>query len=117
MCRKGRAGRVKPGSSYHLITKQQYNKFEPHPVAQVLCSSLEKLVLDSKTYTDEKAEKFLAGFLEPPSRTAIRNAVSYLINLGVMDAKENLTALGRRMALFPTHPKFSKALVYSAIFK
>lgn len=115
--RKGRAGRVKPGVSYHLITREEYEKLEPHPVAQVLCNSLEKVVLDSKTYTNEKAEEFLSSLLEPPNPTAIQRAVSYLIDLGVMDREENLTALGKRMALFPTHPKFSKALVYSTIFK
>lgn len=84
---------------------------------QVLCNPLEKVVLDTKTYTNDKAEKFLSNLLEPPKRTSIQKAVKNLINLGVFDDEENLTALGKRMALFPTHPKFSKALVYSSIFK
>lgn len=33
-----------------------------------------------------------------------------------MDKSENLTALGQRIASFTTHPKLSKALVYSTIF-
>jgi len=115
--RKGRAGRVKPGESYHLISKDEYEKLRAHPIPQLLCNPLEKVILDSKTYTNEKAEEFLGGLLEPPTPTAIRKAVKYLVNFGVLDDEENLTALGRRMALFPTHPKFSKAMVYSAIFK
>ncbi|KYN32409.1 Putative ATP-dependent RNA helicase DHX30, partial [Trachymyrmex septentrionalis] len=114
--RKGRAGRVKPGESFHLISKKEYEKLQAHPLPQLLCSPLEQVILDSKTYTDEKAEEFLSGFLEPPTSTAIRKAVRILINLGVIDDEENLTALGKRMALFPTHPKFSKAMVYSSIF-
>ncbi|KYQ48616.1 Putative ATP-dependent RNA helicase DHX30 [Trachymyrmex zeteki] len=115
--RKGRAGRVKPGESYHLISKEEYEqKLQAHPIPQLLCNPLEKVILDSKTYTDEKAQEFLGGFLEPPTSTAIQKAVRTLINLGVMDDEENLTALGKRMALFPTHPKFSKAMVYSSIF-
>ncbi|XP_077269687.1 ATP-dependent RNA helicase DHX30 [Temnothorax americanus] len=114
--RKGRAGRVKPGESYHLISKEDYEKLEAHPVPQLLCNPLEKVILDSKTYTDEKAEEFLGGMLEPPTPTAIRKAVRSLVDLGVMDNEENLTALGKRMALFPMYPKFSKAMVYSAIF-
>ncbi|KMQ87455.1 atp-dependent rna helicase dhx30 [Lasius niger] len=114
--RKGRAGRVKPGESYHVITKAEYAKLEPHPLPQVLCNPLEKVVLDTKSYTNEKAEKFLSGLLEPPSPAAIQKAVRNLIDLGVLDDDENLTALGKRMALFPMHPRFSKALVYSSIF-
>ncbi|XP_036144669.1 ATP-dependent RNA helicase DHX30 isoform X2 [Monomorium pharaonis] len=114
--RKGRAGRVKPGESYHLISKEEYEKLEAHPIPQLLCNPLDKVILDSKTYTDEKAEKFLSGFLEPPAPTAIRKAVRSLIDLGVMNEEENLTALGKRIQLFPTYPKFSKAMVYSSIF-
>ncbi|XP_029167795.1 ATP-dependent RNA helicase DHX30-like [Nylanderia fulva] len=114
--RKGRAGRVKPGESYHIITKSQYAKLEPHPLPQVLCNPLEKVVLDTKSYTNEKAKKFLSNLLEPPNPVAIQKAVNNLIDLGVLDDQENLTALGKRMALFPMHPKFSKALVYSSIF-
>ncbi|EGI63892.1 Putative ATP-dependent RNA helicase DHX30 [Acromyrmex echinatior] len=114
--RKGRAGRVKPGESFHLISKEEYEKLRAHPLPQLLCNPLEKVILDSKTYTDEKAQEFLGGFLEPPTSTAIRKSVKTLVNLGVMDDEENLTALGKRMALFSTHPKFSKAMVYSSIF-
>lgn len=117
LCRKGRAGRVKPGESYHLISKNEYEKLEAHPIPQLLCNPLDKVILDSKTYTDEKAEEFLGGLLEPPTRTAIRKSVKSLIDLGVVDDQENLTALGKRMALFPTFPKFSKAMIYSSIFK
>lgn len=114
--RKGRAGRVKPGESYHIITKAQYAKLMPHPLPQVLCSPLEKVVLDTKSYTNEKAEQFLSGLLQPPNPVAIQKAVNNLIDLGVLDDEENLTALGKRIILFPLHPKFSKALVYSSIF-
>ncbi|XP_011865998.1 PREDICTED: putative ATP-dependent RNA helicase DHX30 isoform X2 [Vollenhovia emeryi] len=114
--RKGRAGRVKPGESYHLISKKEYEKLEAHPVPQLLCNPLEKVILDSKTYTDEKAEQFLGGFLEPPTSAAIQKALRYLVNLGAMDNEENLTALGKRIAHFTTYPKFSKAMVYSSIF-
>ncbi|EZA58331.1 hypothetical protein DMN91_006027 [Ooceraea biroi] len=114
--RKGRAGRVKPGESYHLITKERYKNLEPYALPQILCSPLEKVVLDSKVYTDSKAEEFLSGLIEPPSRTAIQKAARYLIDLGVLDDQENLTALGKRIAMFSTHPKISKALVYSTIF-
>jgi HrpA-like RNA helicase len=33
-----------------------------------------------------------------------------------LDENEMLTPLGRRIAMFTTHPKLSKALVHAAIF-
>nr|XP_012232347.1 PREDICTED: putative ATP-dependent RNA helicase DHX30 [Linepithema humile]XP_012232349.1 PREDICTED: putative ATP-dependent RNA helicase DHX30 [Linepithema humile] len=114
--RKGRAGRVKPGESYHLITMAEYKKLESHPMPQVLCNPLEKVILDSKTYTNEKAIDFLGKLLQPPNPVTIQKAVEYLIDLEVLDNEENLTTLGKRMMLIPAHPKFSKALVYSSIF-
>ncbi|XP_014477803.1 PREDICTED: putative ATP-dependent RNA helicase DHX30 isoform X2 [Dinoponera quadriceps] len=114
--RKGRAGRVRPGVSYHMIKRTEYDKLQEYPIARVLSTSLEKTILEIKSYTDEKAEVFLSGLLEPPSPSRIQKGVNYLIDLGVFDEEENLTALGKRMIAFPTHPKFSKALVYSAIF-
>lgn len=84
---------------------------------QVLCNPLEKVILDSKAYTNERAVDFLGGLLQPPNPVTIQKAVDYLVDIGVLDNEENLTTLGKRIVLMPTHPKFSKALVYSSIFK
>jgi HrpA-like RNA helicase len=34
-----------------------------------------------------------------------------------LDEDEKLTPLGRRIAMFTTHPKLSKALVHAAVFR
>ncbi|KAL0118911.1 hypothetical protein PUN28_009500 [Cardiocondyla obscurior] len=114
--RKGRAGRVKPGESYHLISKREYENLDAHPIPELLRNPLEKVILTSKAYTLESAEQFLNGFLEPPTSSAIKKGVKYLMDLGAMSDKEYLTPLGKRMLLFPTYPKFSKAMVLSTIF-
>jgi ATP-dependent RNA helicase DHX30 len=54
---------------------------------------------------------------EPPSHEAVTQAVDELIHLGALDENEMLTPLGRRIAMFTTHPKLSKALVHAAIFR
>ncbi|XP_043285060.1 ATP-dependent RNA helicase DHX30-like [Venturia canescens] len=114
--RKGRAGRVQPGESYHLITRSHFDTLPVDPLPEVLRSSLEKTVLDCKTYSNEKAETFLGSMPQPPTLSAVRQAIKDLRELGALDDKENLTALGKRIALFTLHPKLSKALVYSSIF-
>lgn len=54
---------------------------------------------------------------EPPPPEAVVQAVYELIHLGALDENEMLTPLGRRIAMFTTHPKLSKALVHAAIFR
>ncbi|XP_015124522.1 ATP-dependent RNA helicase DHX30 [Diachasma alloeum] len=115
--RKGRAGRVKPGVSYHFITRDMYQKLLSYPVPEIKRSSLEKTVLDGKTYSsNEKALDFFGSVPEPPAPTIIKQAVRDLIHLGALDEDENLTPLGKRIAFFTVHPKLSKALLYSSIF-
>lgn len=115
--RKGRAGRTRPGVSYHLIKRAEYDKFMEYPIASILRRPLEKTILECKLYSDEKAGIFLNSLIEPPPPSRVQKGVDYLVRLGILDEEENLTALGKRMVTFTTHPKVSKALVYSAIFK
>ena len=46
--RKGRAGRVKPGKCYHLFSWKTFIKMEEYPVAEILRTPLEKVILDCK---------------------------------------------------------------------
>lgn len=115
--RKGRAGRVRPGESYHFITREKFQQLDAHPDPEVMRSSLEKTVLDAKTYSHEKALDFLGSMPQPPARSRIHQAVQNLINLGALDDEENLTPLGKRIALFTLNPQLSKAIVYSSIFQ
>nr|CAD7440366.1 unnamed protein product [Timema bartmani] len=46
--RRGRAGRVRPGKSFHLYTKDKYHRMEEFPIPEVLRVSLEKAVMDCK---------------------------------------------------------------------
>jgi ATP-dependent RNA helicase DHX30 len=71
-----------------------------------------------QTYSqDEKVEEFLSQMPEPPPPESVTQAVHELINLGALDEDEKLTPLGRRIAMFTTHPKLSKALVHAAVFR
>lgn len=115
--RKGRAGRVQKGESYHYITKKTYEELDPYPVPEVLRVSLEKTVLDCKIYSDEKPHEFLGSMPQPPRETSVKKAVLDLQVLGALNSDENLTHLGRRIAHFSVHPKLSKAMVYATIFR
>lgn len=46
--RKGRAGRVQPGESFHIFSKKIYEKMDVFPTPEVLRVPLVKTVLDCK---------------------------------------------------------------------
>ncbi|XP_076682526.1 ATP-dependent RNA helicase DHX30 [Andrena cerasifolii] len=115
--RKGRAGRTRPGESYHFITKKDYSRLNVYPIPEIHRTSLEQAIILSKTYNSEKINDFFSNMLEKPSNVAISGALSSLQGLGILDEEENLTALGKRITNFSLDPKLSRALVFSSTFQ
>ncbi|OAD56060.1 Putative ATP-dependent RNA helicase DHX30, partial [Eufriesea mexicana] len=114
--RKGRAGRLKPGESYHLLTRKEYDKLKLYPIPELLKSELDKVIICCKTMTKENIYDFFSGMIEPPSNTSLRYAVNNLINFGILDENEDLTSLGKRISHMTLNLKLSKAVVLSCVF-
>lgn len=116
--RRGRAGRVCPGECYHLYSKSKFNEMEKYQIPVILRVSLTKIVLDTKVYDEKtKAIDFFKELPNPPENKAVLNAVEELRDLKVLDENEQLTPLGKTIALFSMSPMLSKTLVYSYFFQ
>lgn len=116
--RKGRAGRVQPGESFHLYTRSAYEKLNKYSTPEILRTSLTKVVLDSKIYScNMNALKFFNQMLSPPDENTITTAVTELKELDLIDDNENLTSLGKTLVNFQLEPKLSKAMVNAVVFK
>ncbi|XP_054278787.1 ATP-dependent RNA helicase DHX30-like isoform X2 [Macrosteles quadrilineatus] len=116
--RRGRAGRVKPGESYHLYTEDKYNSLEQFPTPEINRIPLTRSVLDVKMHTkDENISQFLSQLPEPPRLESVTQAVRVLQAMGALDEDENLTPLGKRIYKLPLDPYLSKALVHACLFK
>nr|CAI5869381.1 unnamed protein product [Callosobruchus analis] len=116
--RKGRAGRVQPGESYHMYTSEKYREFEEYSIPEIMRTSLTKIVLDSKVYSNNvNALEFMKRLPTPPEESATLRAVEDLKDLELLDENENLTPLGKTLADFQLEPSFSKAMVNAVIFK
>ncbi|XP_061935350.1 ATP-dependent RNA helicase DHX30 isoform X2 [Apis cerana] len=115
--RKGRAGRVQCGESYHLITRSEYNKLDLYPKPEILRIPLDEAVIICKTLSDEKIYDFFNNMIDSPNENLIISTVNTLKNLGILDDDENLTSLGEYISYISLTPKLSKALILSCIFQ
>ena len=51
------------------------------------------------------------GLFEPPPAESLDRAARTLANLGALDAMSRITPLGRKMAAFPTQPRYARMLI------
>jgi ATP-dependent RNA helicase DHX36 len=114
--RKGRAGRVQPGKSYHLFTQHQLGVLADYQLPEMLRTPLEELVLQIKILKLGAAAAFLDKAIEPPSETAVLNALSCLRQLNALDNEERLTPLGYHLANLPVNPRIGKIILFAAMF-
>lgn len=116
--RSGRAGRTSSGECFKLYTRTEESLFQDYPFPELLRIPLESVILEAKCHCpDEKAVAFLSQAIQHPSISAIHNAIDELIMLNVLDTRENLTVLGKRISPFSTHPRISVSIVVAAALR
>ncbi|XP_056148507.1 ATP-dependent RNA helicase DHX30 [Lampris incognitus] len=116
--RRGRAGRCQPGHAYHLFPRKRLEAMTTYPIPEILRTPLENLVLQAKIHSpNSKAEEFLSQVLDCPEQKAVRDAVSRLQEIGVLDRTETLTPLGECVARMSCDPQLGKVLVLGAMFR
>jgi ATP-dependent helicase HrpB len=107
--RRGRAGRLEPGTCYRLWTTAEQQALLPRRPPEILEADLAPLALDLAEWgvieTDELA------WLDPPPAGAISQARELLRQLGALDAQGALTAHGRRLAHVTVHPRLAHMMV------
>ena len=116
--RRGRAGRLGPGTCYRLWTEATQARLEPHGQPEIAQADLAPLALDLARWgTPDPAD---LRWLDPPPPGAYAAARSLLHQLGALDMPDaethfaRLTRHGDAMADFPLHPRFAHALLRSA---
>lgn len=91
--RKGRAGRTKAGTCYHLYTPEQEINAKEFPNPEILredmknvCLGLMKLgcQINKKDFTLEETIKMFTDFIEPPLEPFITDGFDYALNNGLI---------------------------------
>ncbi|KAJ3229608.1 hypothetical protein HDU78_008921 [Chytriomyces hyalinus] len=114
--RKGRAGRVQPGKCFRLYTAWAFqNELDESTIPEIQRTNLGSVVLLLKSLGINDLLNF--DFMDAPPVDTLKKALEQLYALGALNAKGELTKLGRRMAEFPTDPMLSKTLIAAEQYK
>ncbi|KAI3408453.1 uncharacterized protein J3R85_020258 [Psidium guajava] len=115
--RRGRAGRVKPGTCFCLYTRHRFEKLmRPFQAPEMLRMPLVELCLQIKLLSLGNIKSFLFQALEPPREEAMTSAISLLYEVGALEGNEELTPLGYHLAKLPVDVLIGKMMLYGAIF-
>ncbi|KAI4272480.1 MAG: hypothetical protein LQ337_005278 [Flavoplaca oasis] len=113
--RRGRAGRVRAGKCYKLYTYNAEAKMAERPEPEIRRVPLEQLCLSVKAMGVQDISEFLKSALTPPETQAVGTAIELLRRIGAL-ANNDMTALGRHLAMIPADLRCGKLMVYGTIF-
>jgi ATP-dependent helicase HrpB len=112
--RAGRAGRTGPGRCIRLWSQTDHAARPLRETPEIKRVDLSETILLLLTSGWGDATTF--PWYEKPDDKALQRALTVLQDLGAVDPAGALTRLGRRMAVFPAHPRYARMLMAAGEF-
>ena len=110
--RLGRAGRTAPGHGVRLWTEREHEQRAAQTLPEIRRLELSGALLTLKASGIDDLENF--PWVERPEVKSFIRGMQLLHDLGALDRQHKLTSTGRRMASFPTHPRYARMLLAGA---
>jgi ATP-dependent helicase HrpA len=107
--RKGRCGRVGPGTCYRLYDEADYAARAAYTDPELLRSSLANVILRMLSLQLGEVDEF--PFLESPDPRVVADGHRRLAEIGAIDEKRQLTPIGRTLARLPIDVQLARMLV------
>ncbi len=107
--RAGRCGRVADGVCVRLYDESDYLTRPRFTDPEILRSSLAAVILRMKSLRLDDIGSF--PFLDPPPKKAVADGQALLHELGALDERNALTAVGRALARLPVDPRLGRMLL------
>jgi len=107
--RAGRAGRIGPGRCIRLWSQTDHESRPLREVPEIKRVDLSETILLLLSSGWAAAAAF--PWYEKPDDKALQRALTVLTDLGAVDGHGRLTGLGRRMSVFPAHPRYARMLL------
>ncbi|KAJ7492616.1 hypothetical protein FB451DRAFT_1078824 [Mycena latifolia] len=117
--RAGRAGRHRSGEYYGLIGKSHAAALHPYQTVEMKRVDLSNVVMHVKAlnFPGLSVEDVLAACIEPPLPERVTAAMKDLQMVGALDAKNNLTSLGRVLLQIPVEAQLGRLVLYGCFFR
>lgn len=107
--RAGRAGRTAPGRCLRLWSRTDQQSRACRDVPEIRRVELSETILLLKSGGVKNLDAF--PWFEKPEPAALEKSVELLHDLGALDSSGELTAVGKAMARFPLHPRYSRMMI------
>lgn len=107
--RAGRAGRTAPGHCLRLWTEREHARRAPRETAEIHRVDLSEVLLTLKGIGLQNVNNL--KWLDQPEVSAFQKAETLLYDLGATNKEGDLTELGKKMLVFPTHPRYARMLL------
>jgi len=107
--RKGRCGRVGPGTCYRLYDEADYDSRAAYTDPELLRSSLANVILRMLSLQLGEVDEF--PFLESPDPRVVADGYRRLAEISATDDARRLTSIGRVMAKLPIDVQLARMLV------
>ncbi|CAH0728336.1 unnamed protein product, partial [Brenthis ino] len=123
--RAGRAGRVRDGRVYRLVTDKFFDSFSQDCQPEIVRCPLERLVLLAKMLNMGPPSEILALAMDPPDMSNIHRTILVLKEMGALmktideewsNSDGDITYMGRIMAKLPIDVRCSKLIVLGYVF-
>ncbi len=109
--RAGRCGRIAPGICIRLCDEESFEKRPLFPEPEIQRSNLASVILRMAHLGLGDPERF--PFVQSPSGRLVRDGYETLLELGAVDRRNELTSLGRELALLPVDPRLGRMILAS----
>lgn len=108
--RSGRAGRLGPGTCYRLWTKGEHHSKADFLPPEIVGADLAPLLLEILQWGVKDPGEL--NWLDPPRTGPVNQARELLAQLGAVDEKGLLTAIGKQLVSLPLHPRLALMLLH-----
>ncbi|GGB95173.1 ATP-dependent RNA helicase [Marinobacterium zhoushanense] len=110
--RAGRCGRVAPGTCIRLYSEEDFNNRPAFTDAEIRRTNLAAVILQMLQLRLGDITDF--PFVDPPDSRFITDGFKLLEELGAVDARRQLTPVGRQLARLPVDPRIARMVIEAA---